>query len=237
MLGPALAAAWALSRVTLEPCVRQAWIGTALALGLLAARAADQERNWSDSQSFFGHTLKVTPDSWSSYYALAFLAHEEGRELVIRANDEAARGQDDREDRLISNLLLNKSLALYERTLRLNRTNVAAHHGAAVVAMYLGRYQEAADEFTEVIRRRNSVPPLGRMRYYLDSDLLGQSLHNLGRYADAVKAFDAAVKLDPPPPNALEHLKAAQAALSAATNAKPPGPAITDTSREATDIK
>lgn len=210
---------------------RPAWIA-AVALAALAARSADQERHWQDSRTFFSYALEVTPRSWSSWYGLACLSHVQGRELATRATAEAAAGQSSRQDRMAANGKLHEALEFYEQTLRLNPDDVAGRHGYAAILMYFGRSREAAEAFVEVLRRRDMMAPAARIQYFQDTDLLGQCLYNSGRPDLAVRAFRAAVRLQPPPPGSVEHLRTMEAILAARAK---PGPAITDTRKEAAE--
>jgi tetratricopeptide (TPR) repeat protein len=237
LLGPALAAAWLLTRLSAQNDVENGgrpsfsttlparlsiatWI-TALALAMLAARSAEQARYWQDSRTFYSHTLEVTPQSWSSWYGLGCLSHVEGRELATRATQEADAGRDSKQDRIAANEKLHEALDYYEQTLRLNPDDVAGRHGYAAILMYFGRSHEAAGAFAQVLRRRDMMPPAAQVQYFQDTDLLGQCLYNSGRPDLAVRAFRAAVRLQPPPPGAVEHLKTMEAILAAASLAPP----------------
>jgi tetratricopeptide (TPR) repeat protein len=116
---------------------------------------------------------------------------------------------------------------------QLSDYNVAAHHGCGAMLMFFGHYGEAAEEFREVIARRNHLRPIVRARYFEDTDLLGRCLMACGRPEEAARAFRAATRLDPPPANAAAHLRAAEARLAESGKTAPPGPVLTDTQAEA----
>jgi tetratricopeptide (TPR) repeat protein len=231
MLGPALAATWALTRVRGEN--RWPGIATYGVLALLAARSVGQARYWQDSRTFFSHAIDVNPQSWSSWFGLAFVNHTGGRELAARATAEAHQGLDATQDRVLANDSLNEAMECYRQAIRFNAFDVGAHHGYGSMLMYFGRYREAAHEFVEVVRRRDSMNPAARGQYYADTDLLGQCLLYCGHPKEAAHAFAAALALDPAPPDAALHLRQAQAAL--AGGPLRPEPAVTDTRKESVD--
>ena len=263
MLGPALAAAWVLTGIpgaTERPVdnalrfvflplpegegVRSRFIypaassrlpalATCLVLAVWAARSTDQMHYWQDSQAFFAHTLELNPQSWSAWYGQAYLDHMEGRELAKRATAKAAQGLDPIPDRLMANLRLQQAMNGYQHAVEFNDFDLAAHHGYGAMLMYFGRYQDAAGQFVEVLRRRNSLAPRVRANYYADTDLLGQCLFFCGLTKDAVAVFREAVALNPPPIESALHLKAAEAVL-AHRKAAPPS-ALTDTRKEAAE--
>lgn len=231
MLGPALAAAWALTRI---PSVsRLPALATCLVLALWAARSTDQMHYWQNSQAFFAHTLELNPQSWSAWYGQAYLDHMEGRELAKTATAKAAQGIDPIPDRLMANLRLQQAMNGYQHAVEFNDFDLAAHHGYGAMLMYFGRYQDAARQFVEVLRRRNSLAPRVRPNYYADTDLLGQCLFFCGLTDDAAAVFREAVALNPPPDESALHLKAAEAVL-AHRNAAPPS-VLTDTRKEAAE--
>lgn len=199
MLGPAFAAGWAMSRMPRDYRVAAA---TTLILGLLAARSVDQQRYWHDDQRFFAHALQINPESWGSYFALATVAHN--------------RAQDLASDRPAADQALREAMDLYRQTLRVNPNHLAAEHGYATILLHFGRFQEAAEVLADIVRRRDRLPPAGRVQFYRDTDLLGQCYFRLGRFSDAVDAFRDATQLTPPPPGAHEHLQQAQHALGVA---------------------
>jgi tetratricopeptide (TPR) repeat protein len=220
MLGPALAAAWAVSRVA----ARVAIPASIIVLGLLALRTAAQEQNWRDSETVFVHAIEINPQSWMSYFKLGYLAHMEGQRLIDVANAKTSRHEDASADRQEATARFADATELYAQAIRLNPNSVISYHNHAVTLMFFGRFNEAADALTQVMRRRMLLPPADRIKYNDDADLLGQCLFNLRRYADAARAFDAARHLDPAPAAAEQHY---QRALAAREKLAPP--AVTDT--------
>lgn len=238
MLGPALAAAWAVDRWMAHvgaDAQRRPAVLCGLILCLFAARTLDQERHWRDSREFFTHTLAVNPDSWSSWFGLGYINHTEGRELLVKATAEAKAGNDPTVDQLEGKAMLADAMECYRRTVLLSDYNVAAYHGYGAMLMFFGRFDEAADEFRQVLGRRNHLRPIVRSKYYDDTDLLGQCLMACGKPDEAVLAFRAATRLDPPPAEAAAHLRAAEMVLAQRDKAAAPAaPALTDTHAEAT---
>ena len=231
MLGPALAAAWWLSRChSLSHGPAQV---ACVVLGLLAVRSSSQLSYWHDSRSFFTHTLEVTPDSWSSYHGLAFISHNEGQALARDAEDAARAGFDPAPLRMAADEKLTEAMGFYRQELRLNRGNLASWHGYGAMLMYFHRYGPAAEAFAQVVRRRPQLSPPEQVKFFVDTDLLGQALFYSGRLTESAHQFRAALTLNPTPPEAAKHLQAVEAAL-AATRATPGSPQITDTAREAT---
>ncbi|HSU66862.1 MAG TPA: tetratricopeptide repeat protein, partial [Tepidisphaeraceae bacterium] len=232
LLGPALAAAWALTQIPRS--TRWPRLAACGALALLAARSADQARYWQDSRTLFTHAVELNPNSWSSWYGLGYVTHMEGRDLAALAEaDKGSRASVDR--RLAADDLLDEAMNDYRRTVFLNPSDVAAHHGYAAILMYFGMHHEAGREFLEVVRRRDALNPSIRPTYYADTDLLGQCFLNQNRPEEAVKAFQSASRLTPPPPQAAAHLKQARQALAARHapfGPLPPGPTVTDVHKE-----
>ncbi|HEY2588688.1 MAG TPA: hypothetical protein VGI81_23300 [Tepidisphaeraceae bacterium] len=239
MLGPALAAAWALDRWATQvgSASRRPVVACVAILGLLAARTVVQSRHWQDSREFFSHTLAVNPSSWSSWFGLGYVNHTEGRQLMLKAMAEAKAGMDPTVDQLEAKALMADAMECYRRTISLSDSNLAAHHGYGAMLMFFGRYKEAADQFHEVVVRREHLRPIVRAKYYEDTDLLGQCLMAFGRPADAVRAFRAATLLDPPPANAAAHLRAAETSLAQQRekNAQQPSSGLADTHAEAAE--
>lgn len=231
MLGPALAAAWALTR--LPATNRWPALAACGALALCALRATDQMRYWQDSRTFFGHTLEVNPRSWSAWYGLAYLNHMEGRALATRATADAGQGFDATAERAAANGYLQQAMECYRHAVELNDFDLAAHHGYGAMLMYFGRYDDAGRQFVEVLRRRNSLAPSVRPSYYADTDFLGQCLFFVGRTDDAAAVFRDAMALRPAPVDAALHLRAAEAVLARHNAAH--SPALTDTRKEAAE--
>lgn len=156
----------------------------------------------------------------------------EGRQLAARATAEQDTPLKSVQDRAAANEFLNQAMEDYRRTIEFNLSDVAAHHGYAAMLMYFGRHREAAREFIEVVRRRDSLPPAARSQFYADTDLLGQCLLYCGHPKEAAQAFAAAMRLDPSPPLAQEHLKQA---LATAQSNRQTGQAMTDLADPADD--
>lgn len=237
MLGPALAAAWALDRWAIRVgfTSRRPAVACALILGLLAARTVVQSRHWQDSREFFTHTLAVNPNSWSSWFGLGYINHTQGRQLMVKATAEARAGIDPTLDQLEARVMLADAMECYRHTVDLSDTNVAAHHGYGAMLMFFGHYSEAVEEFRQVVGRREHLRPIIRPKYYEDTDLLGQCLMGCGRPGEAVRAFRAATHLDPPPANAAAHLRAAEMVLAQREKDGQARPALTDTRTEAAE--
>lgn len=235
MLGPALAAAWSLSRLystrekpypnpnssdwdsSLERDIgatRWPVFASVLVLALFAARSTDQMRYWQDSRTFFTRTIELNPKSWSAWYGLAFLNHMDGRELAARANADSKRGFDSSGERNLANESLRDAMECYRHAVELNEFDVAAHHGYGAMLMYFGNYDDAGRQFVQVLRLRNSLIPSMRSNYYADTDLLGQCLFFSGHTKAAAAVFKEAAALQPAPPDAALHLRAAQAVLA-----------------------
>jgi tetratricopeptide (TPR) repeat protein len=229
MLGPALAAGWMLTRLRIES--RAPALVVCAVLALLAARSVDQAHNWHDSRRFFSHALEVNPQSWSSWFGLAYIDHNEGRDLAARATAQAGAGA--LQLRASADDRLNEAMECYQRAIEFNAYDVGAHHGYGAMLMYFGRYREAAREFIEVVRRRETMNPAARPQYYADTDLLGQCLLMCGHPREAVHAFRAALQLNPSAPDVQLHLRGAEAVL--ASEQARSRSAITDTARESSD--
>lgn len=233
MLGPALAAAWGVSRIPVGG--RWPLAAATAALALLAVRAANQARYWSDGRTLFFHGLDVNPESWSSYYGLAYICHRDGWAVAVRATAEEARGPSAAAsaDRAVANELLRDAAGFYRKALALNPNDLLAYHGYGGALMYFGAYPQAAKAFGQVVARQQCIPPGARGRFADDYDFLGQCLYLSGKTEAAIRVFRAALQLEDPPAKAAEHLKVTEAALAAAAK-KPPaaGPAVTDTSHE-----
>lgn len=235
MLGPALAAAWLLGRwasrsssATTATASRRVAFASGIVLAVLAARATDQGRSWQDSRALFEHTLAINPNSWSSWFGLGYIDHTEGKRMMDQVGAQARRGEDPTLTRMEATALLADALECYRRTVKLSEYNVAAHHGYGAMLMFFGRYDEAVDQFQEVVVRRQRLRPIVQAKYFDDTDLLGQCLMDAGRPDEAVRAFRDAVRLDPAPADAAAHLRAAQMVLAQRDKAARSAPAVTD---------
>lgn len=227
MLGPALAAAWGMTRLHYNN--RYPALAAGLVLAVLAVRSTDQMRYWQDSRTFFARALEINPRSWSAWYGLGYLEHMDGRALATRATAEADKPQEASIDRDAANVCLRHAMECYGHAVELNTFDLAAHHGYGAMLMYFGKYEEAGRQFLDVLRRRNSLMPSVRPRYYPDTDLLGQCLFFTGHADEAAQVFRDAVALTPPPDDAALHLRAAEAVVARRKGARQ---AITDTHRE-----
>lgn len=212
MLGPALAAGWALTK--LPTTIRWPALAACLALAVCAARSTDQMHYWQDSRTFFTHALELNPKSWSAWYGLAYLNHMDGRNLAARANTDSRRGLDSSDERQMANAFLRNAMECYGHAVELNQFDVGAHHGYGAMLMYFGKYEDAGRQFLQVLRLRNSLVPSMRSNYYADTDLLGQCLFFCGHTKEAAEIFREAKALQPAPPDAALHLRAAEAVLA-----------------------
>lgn len=230
MLGPALASAWALRHLHSDN--RYPALAAGLVLAVLAIRSTDQMRYWQDSRTFFARALELNPRSWSAWYGLGYLEHMDGRALATRATAETDKPVEASIDRDAANVCLRHAMECYEHAVELNTFDLAAHHGYGAMLMYFGRYEEAGRQFLEVVRRRNSLMPSMRPKYYADTDLLGQCLFFTGHADDAATVFKEAASLTPAPTDAALHLRAAEAVVARRNAARQ---AVTDTHKEAAE--
>jgi tetratricopeptide (TPR) repeat protein len=132
----------------------------------------------------------------------------------------------------MANEFLLNAMECYRHTVELNGFDVAAHHGYGAMLMYFGKYEDAGRQFLQVLRLRNSLSPSMRSNYYADTDLLGQCLLLCGHIQEAAAIFREANALQPAPPDAALHLRAAEAVLARRNAAHP---AITGSGKEAAD--
>jgi hypothetical protein len=208
MLGSALAAAWAVARwnarITLPAAV--------VVLCSLGIRSAEQQTYWRDSETMFVHAIELNPQSWMSFFKLGYLSQLEGRRVLETANSKSARHEDPTADRQAAAERFAIAADMYEQAIRLNPNSVISYHNYASTLMFFRRYADAAAALRQVMTRRELLPPSDREKYNDDADLLGQCLFNLGQYAAAARAFDAARHLTPAPADAEEHFQRAQAA-------------------------
>jgi hypothetical protein len=230
LIGPALAVAWALTRVASDA----KWPRNiaCIALALFTVRSAEQSRYWQDSRTMFSHALDLNPESWSSWAGLAYLAHEDGKQLATRAVEEAARGENPIPDRMAADEALREAMEGYRRAISINPSMTAAHHGYGAMLMYFGDYPNAARAFNEVLIRRQVMSPAAQTQFYEDSDLLAQCLLYSGRADIAVKVLRDAMRLRPIPAGVEEHLRAAEAAVAARAKQVRENSSITGTQKE-----
>jgi tetratricopeptide (TPR) repeat protein len=208
MLGPALAACWAVSRWNTRIMVPTAVV----VLGFLGVRSAAQQSCWRDSETMFVHAIEINPESWMSFFKLGYLSQLEGQRLIDLGNAKSSRHEDPTSDRQAATERFAIAAEMYEQAIRLNPNSVISYHNYASTLMFFRRYADAAAALRQVMARRELLRPSDRLKYNDDADLLGQCLFNLGQYASSVRAFDAARHMSPAPVGAEEHFQRAAAA-------------------------
>lgn len=177
MLGPALAAAWAVKRFN-----RTIALGLAsVVLILFGARSFDQGRYWYDDVELFSHTLRINPRSFMAMNNL-------GRTYQLRGDPDRAEP------------LLKKAIELWNDypEPHLNLAELYQTRGQ------LGKTVYHLKRAAEIMLLR---PPQIRPDLVpLLNDLAG-NLIELGRYDEAGQYIQIALKMRPQNPNTLKSLQ------------------------------
>lgn len=207
MIGPALAAAWAVSRLG-ERHRPAALASVAAVIAALAWLSGGQARTWKNSATLFGHCLQINPNSFISYNNLGSIYQDHGdvkdaSTLYAKAIDVEPNfampyanlaslawqaGQSDR------------AISLFRVALGKDPDCATARSGLALALMARHDYAGAHAQWTAAIRL---APDSALARYYF-----GETLRHLGREREAEAEFRDALVLQPSfdlPRLALDH--------------------------------
>jgi tetratricopeptide (TPR) repeat protein len=188
MLGPAIALAWGLSRVTAGRWTTAAGI-TGAALLVLAILSFAQLRFWRDENSVLQRTLAINPRS-----ALAW-------------NNVGSRSQD-----------IERAEQAFRKAEECNPDFTPAHINLVRVYERMGRADDAIREFYEARRTNELLPEDRRSVYSTDVFLkAGQAAATRHWYEVAARYFEEAVRVKPQDPRPKAALQQAREIIQAAS--------------------
>jgi tetratricopeptide (TPR) repeat protein len=211
LIGPAWALAWGLAAAGAgRPRLRAgAGAAAAVAVGVLVVLTRRQVGYWRDDRSLFTHTAAVTKGDNLARQALATTQQalpDAGRTLAVVMIQHG--------DGLMAQGKYAEAIAWYERSLGSFAEQDTAHNRLGAALLQLGRYEEAARQYEEALRREPG-DEFARANLTLARSLLGQrggagdgrqveehnrlgaaSLHN-EQFAEAAGHYAAVVQLRP----------------------------------------
>jgi tetratricopeptide (TPR) repeat protein len=203
MIGPALIAAWIVSRTR-----RPIWLAIPVAaLIALSAMAAVQAGSWRDSYSLADQGLAVNPQSWVACKNLGSAYANDGdkEEAIAAYRESIVLSPDTEKDYLSLGVLYantgqpaNAIPEFQNAISSSSRYDADTHNWLAVVYSMNGQYAQACVEFKIAV----SLRPSFEGAY----DNLSYAEYRLGRYQDAIDAAGEAVALNPGDPDAHNYL-------------------------------
>jgi Tfp pilus assembly protein PilF len=193
--------------------------GTAAAVLAAAWTCAAQVSLWRDSESLFRHTVEHTPDNWVARLKLGSALVDKGRYRDAEPHlREAVRRQP---GSFHTHYNLGRALAAlgshteaasaFERTIVLKPAYADAHYSLGAMLLQTGHPQTAEPALRQAIS-------LGVDSRYLSEahNLLGASIAQQGRIAEALAEFETAARTDPANENARRNLDTARRAIAVA---------------------
>ena len=192
MLGPALALAWALSRVN-----SKAVAGVCVAgLVTLACLSVFQSLHWYNTLTLFAHTLEVNPRSAVFHNAIGVALAAHGRPQQSYLHYQAALKLDPNLADAHYNLGMGlfsagepeQAIEHYEQALRL-KPDADTYYNMGMALAALDRDQEAASHFREALRLKPWA--------WDAHTALAQVLHRQGKDAEAEAHYLEAIRIRP----------------------------------------
>jgi len=198
MLGPALAVAWALSRVSRSRWTTAAAISGVVLL-ILAALSVSQLSHWRDEESVLQRTLAINPCS--------ALAQNNLGQVYARRRE------------------IDRAEQAFRAAANCNPDFIPALMNLVRVYEFLGRPDEAIKAFYELRRANERLPEGKREEYSTDVFLAaGQNAARNGQFDQAVRYFEEAVRAkpdDPRPRSALQQARAIILRSGGSTTTRP----------------
>lgn len=187
---------------------RRALVVSGAALGLLGVTVASaiQVRYWKNSETLFGHAVRVTDDNTVAHYILGALYDSQGKSEAALAQFFQAIHDDpgNVKARCGAGYILcaegrwDEAVAQYQAALRLAPDLPKAHFGLAEVLMKERRFDEARNEYQQALQ---ADPGIAEAHYQLAAIDDAQ-----GNAASAIAELKETVKLAPDWAMALNNL-------------------------------
>jgi Flp pilus assembly protein TadD len=187
-------------------------IATALLLCLVCAR--QQVGYWKDSETLFGHALKVSPDNWLAHLNLGEALDAKGQtDEAMRHYAEAVRLNPDHPNAhnnlgatLDDKGQTDAAILQFQDAIHLKPDHVQAHNNLGIALGRKGQTDEAIREFQEAIRLK---PDYAEAHYNL-----GLARASKGQTDEAIRQFQETLRLKPDYAAARQNLDAVLAAQS-----------------------
>jgi hypothetical protein len=182
MLGPAIAAAWAITQLRPAAIARACIVTVLLVLAVLSIR---QGGFWTDDAALFEHAIAVNPSSSIAYNNLGNDAYNE--------------------------MNYPRAAELFGKSIAVNPDGVLAHSNLAAAFFRMGKIDESIRELRSSIALQRKQPPNLRIRWITDLNHLGQCLLDTGDPQDAADTLRQSLDAAPDQPDIAALLSRAQA--------------------------
>ena len=194
MLGPALIAAWVLSRYKKKKIIVITFV---LVLSLFGIISANQTKYWNNTRTFYKHALKINPDSWTSHNNLASAYESERRfDKAISHYSKAIKIKPDyAEAHYNLGITLEKqgrnteAITHYSEALKINPNYAEAHYNMGIVLEKTGRLEQAITQYSNTIKIKPS-----HTKAYIN---LGTVLEKQKKYQKALNHYFKALQINP----------------------------------------
>lgn len=193
MIGPAIAAAWALT----WPKKKLAAVCGAMVLGFFLLRSSWQIPTWQDTQTFSEHALRINPNSFASLNNLGLALADQGKvadairlfERALRIEPESALAHLNLANALVRQGKLDEGIQNYREAIRLVPNYARAHTNLGLALAMQGRHLEAIEQHREALR----IEP----GFAEAHNNLGVELAQQNEFEEAEQQFAEALRLKP----------------------------------------
>jgi protein O-mannosyl-transferase len=172
-------------------------VGSVLALGACTLLTAGQIRFWRDSETLFGHAVKVTRDNYLAYNNLGFYLNGLGRTTEAMENYRQALKINPAYEDALNNLgyalagqkKCLEAIPFYEAALRVRPNHVEVHNNLGNALSEIGKIDEAMKHYSIALQQNPE---------HADAqNNFGIALAMQGKFDEAIPHFHAAIRANP----------------------------------------
>ena len=164
---------------------------------LCLALTRQQLGYWKDSETLFGHAVKVTKNNYIAYNNIGDALLNQGRideamgqfQEAIRINPDDAEAHYNFGTALLKKSQTGEAINQFQEAIRLKPNYAEAHNNLGTALLNQGQIEQAVSQFQEAIRLKSD---------YAEAHFnLGVALFNQGQTENAVSQFQEAIRLKP----------------------------------------
>jgi tetratricopeptide (TPR) repeat protein len=200
LVGVFIAVVWSVRLATITPAGKGRALATALALAVLAisgALSSVQVRYWSNSETLYGHALKVMPNNLVAHNNLGLAFSKEGRAAdaiaeylaVLKVRPDYAESRFNLGVAQVEQGQTADAITNFNAGLEIDPDNTEAHFSLGRALESLGRTNDASAEYRAALKLK---PDYAEAHNSLASVLISQ-----GQDAEAMKELNTALRLKP----------------------------------------